>query len=832
MNNRSLSEALPLSSVADVSSPLQTEDFPSLPRKDDVRQRELAARLNQVRLARAVALLSPLQRQLLKLIPALFHCHSQGLPGYRAPFTPCGIYGFHISEKSLQTLTSLGLPLPDWDAGQPVIEGIYTMGSSGSFGQNRFSDVDIWIVHHPELGAYELQQLRDKADLISAWLMQYQLEANFYLVHPRQFTSQLDDDSPDRAMGHEHSGTAQRWLLLEEFYRSQICLAGKAVAWWPDAQPADDLLLLGDVHQQLAAEYLGAALWQLYKGLETPHKALLKVVLLEAYAAEHPKQVLLSDCLWKRTAAGDFSAGNDPYCMLYEYIAGYLTKLGDERRLELVRRCFYLKCGVRLTAKTQMVDWRFYKLKNMVEEWGWDEELLRTLDASEHWHAGQLQWFNKQLNELMIRSYQTLLKFAASRQLNSDMRIDELGMLTRKLHTYFSGDSDQIVKINLLWSEGVAEQRLRVVRGGQGFALCRMSHDRDDEGELLYQGETLAAVFAWACINGVATVETQWFRERGDSLKLDRNWQQTVRQMLPLLKGCEVKVSKQDLCNPWYFRQVLFLLNLERDPSSHWQGQEMMVDRLNANVFALGRKKQNMLGGIDILSINNWGEFHIHHYQGEQALPQALVYVAPGLKRSRSEVKLNVLCNSRRLKSQLSQTVLNYLRQAARLSHHGVSATTLMQPLQIGDKRYGLFYSTTGLVWQDLSDAKSVFQQLVKGHVVSLPRPALPDEPLATLPEAIQHYATKGVTQYFLRQDDKDVDVFVLDEDNKQEHFVQKNSDITEMVKRISHQSVFGQHHSPAGSFNMPQFFRLERVEGELTLSPFGVSNRELNGEF
>ncbi|MFC3139890.1 class I adenylate cyclase [Shewanella submarina] len=795
------------------------------------RSRDLAARLNQVRLARAQALLSPLKRQLLKLIPTLFHCHARGLPGYNGPFAPSGIFDYHISPRVLETLKSLGLPEPESPSGLPAIEGIYTMGSSGSFGQNRFSDLDVWLVHHPELGPYELQQLREKADLIGQWLMQYQLEANFYLVHPRQFTSKLDDDAPDRAMGHEHSGTAQRWLLLEEFYRSHICLAGKTVAWWPGAQAAPDLLLLGDVHQQLAGEYLGAALWQLYKGLGAPHKALLKVVLLEAYASGEAHQELLTDLLWKRTCEGDFSAGNDPYCILYELIESYLTKLGDDRRLELVRRCFYLKCGVRLTAREQSIDWRFYKLRSMVEAWGWDEELLQRLDASENWHAGQLLWFNRQLNELMIRSYQTLLKFAASRQLNSDMRIDELGMLTRKLHTYFSGDSDQLVRLNLLWSCGVAEQRLRIIHEHQ-FLLVRMQHDGDTEGELLFQGDTLAAVLAWACINGVATAQTAWFRDRGDDLIPDRRLQSLCRQILPLLPRNEIKVSKQDLCNPWYFRQVLFLLNLEQDPTGQWQGQEMMVDRLNANVLSLGQDKRNMLAGVDILSINNWGEFHIHHYQGDKALLQALVYVAPGLKRSKEEVKLDVLSHSQRLTAQLSQTVLNFLRQNARLSHHGKTATTMMQPVQIGKEQYGLFYSTTGLVWQDLSDTKSLFQQLVKGHVVSLPRPALPDEPLATLPEAIQHYATKGVTQYFLRQDGQDLDVFVLDEDNGQQHFVQKNSEIGAMVKRISHQFVFGAQHSPGIRFNMPQFFRLERVNGELTLSPFGIASRELNREF
>lgn len=803
---------------------------------DSVQFPRIAERLNRVRLARALALLTPLQRHLVRLIPVLFHHHHPKLPGYNDPLTPHGIVDYCDSPAALDACSRLQLTLPQMPLSAPALEGIYTMGSTGSFGQNIRSDIDVWLVHERELNQAELALLRDKADKLSQWFGRYQLEVNFYLVHPQQFMAEQPLLGPDIVLGHEHSGSAQRWLLLEEFYRSQICLGGKQLAWWPDAKPDSGLLTLGDVHQVPASEYLGAALWQLYKGLEKPHKALLKVLLLEAYASSYPNTVLISDLIWQRTASGDFSAGNDPYFVLYEVIERYLLQAGDQRRLEIARRCFYLKCGIRLTRPDQAKDWRYHKLQALVSNWGWDAILIAMLDNCEHWHAGQLLWFNRQLNELMLASYQTLLLFAASREMASNMRIAELGMLTRKLHTSFNSDARRLLKLNLLWSHCVAEADLVLSRAeadaANGYSLYRLNDN--SRGELLYQAGQLASVLSWACINGIATDKTRWYwqAQSDGSLTADKTLQQTVKALLQQTGGPCARVSKQDLCNPWHFTQVVMLLNMDDDPTARWQGQEIMVDYMNASVFALGRQRRNMLGSVDVLCLNNWGEYHCHHFTGDTAVLQALAFVAPGLKRAGDDVQLQVISHARKLGSQLSRSVLTLLQQAARLSRHQQSATTLLQPLQIGPIRYGLFYNTQGLAWQDLSDAKSLYQQFSRGQLLELPRPELGDNPLAGLPELVQRYAACGVTQYFLRQQGADLDVLVLDEHNLQQHYIQKDSDINAMVSQVSHQFVFDEHHAVNGRFNMPQFFHLSRVDGALSLAPFGVAPEELSREF
>lgn len=51
----------------------------------------------------------------------------------------------------------------------------------------------------------------------------------------------------------------------------------------------------------------------------------------------------------------------------------------------------------------------------------------------------------------------------------------------------------------------------------------------------------------------------------------------------------------------------MFLLNFNSDSTAQWQGQEIMVDYMNANIFSLGRDQQNMLESIDIICLNSWG---------------------------------------------------------------------------------------------------------------------------------------------------------------------------------------------------------------------------------
>lgn len=798
---------------------------------------DTARRLNRIRLARALAILSPLKRDLLRLIPLLFHYHRLDYPGYNGPLTPYGIFGYKPSESEVSACDTLGLVNPTLHlVNHPAIDGIYSMGSMSSFGQNFKSDVDIWLVYEPLLSANECQLLEEKSELISTWFSQYGFEVNIYLVYPEQFIKTADSEGEfQSSIGLEHSGSAQHWLLLEEFYRSHICFAGKTVAWWPNAKRSDELLFLGNVSQIPASEYFGASLWQLYKGLEKPHKALLKVLLLEAYASQYPQTCLVSDKVWQRTIEGDFSAENDAYFLLYESIETYLLKQGDLRRLEIVRRCFYLKCGLQLSAENQAKDWRYHKLNKLVNGWGWSNRLLQTLDHCEDWHCGQLQWFNEQLNELMLGSYQTLLQFASTQKLSKSLKLFELGLLTRKLHTYFSSDIQQIISLNRLWSNSISETDLTIIfsHNDDEYCLYRCKPEpRNFIGQrAVYRSKSKAKLMAWACLNGVSSELTSWY-EFSEGKRKSISLTKASKRLVSFFGNVQVKVSKMDFCQPWRYIKLIFLLNFNSDPTAQWQGQEVMVDYMNANIFSLGRDQQNMLESIDIICLNSWGEWHCHHYEGKFAVLDVLTFITGGIRRRASDLVIEVISCSVKLKSQFERTLGNLIQRAVRLSLQVSSSATLVYPLKVSGVEYGLFFNSKGMLYQNLNDTKELFQQLIKKKLIELPRPDLGNEPFSKVPDVIQDFATRGAIQYFLRQNGQGLDVFILNESNELEHYKQSGIDIDGLVSKVSHDHAFAELETSQQRFNLPQFFRLIRVEGRLRALPFGISVDEVDFEF
>lgn len=101
----------------------------------------------------------------------------------------------------------------------------------------------------------------------------------------------------------EDCGSTQHILLLDEFYRTAVRLAGKRILWnmvpCDEEEHYDDYVMtlyaqgvltpnewldLGGLSSLSAEEYFGASLWQLYKSIDSPYKAVLKTLLLEAYS--------------------------------------------------------------------------------------------------------------------------------------------------------------------------------------------------------------------------------------------------------------------------------------------------------------------------------------------------------------------------------------------------------------------------------------------------------------------------------------------------------------------------------------------------------------------
>lgn len=812
-------------------------------------QQELALQLNSIRVSRVLSVLPQMQQALFHLIPLMLQVNHPDLPGTLNTKTPCGIDFFSLSHHAIEACEAMSLDVPAViEMQSTAFDGVYAMGSTASFGQNPKSDIDVWLVYKSHLTSAELDLLKHKNKLMTDWFAGFDFEVNFYLVHPMQFRDSSAFES-NQSLGIEHSGTSQHWLLLEEFYRSHICLAGKTVAWWPSAtqqitEQYPHLLYLGDINSLPAAEYFGASLWQLYKGLNKPHKALLKVLLLETYASEYPNTTLITQQLWQLCEQQNFSSDNDAYLLLYYRIERYLLTQEDDNRLEIVRRCFYLKSGVLLSQLPPSGgrDWRYSKMRHLVNQWGWNPELIAMLDNSPYWHSGQLKWFNQQLSELLLTSYKNLLQFASKQALSDRMRVEELGLLARKLHSSFSDDDHILQPLNRLWSLSTAEKVLVVrycdatsrfylyrqvqTNNSASFIEARESFIGADANQVIHEADNVCSLVAWSVMNGLATFDTQWAQVGRGSHRANK-LAYLSHKLIPILHNVPV-VSKRHLCEPWFYQKIIFVVNIDEDPTVKWQGQELMFDYIDLNVLSFGRNKINMLSSVAVVCLNSWGEWQSHRFDGDTALLEAISFVVLGLKRSDDKVDLSVVSCSAKLKQPIFNQLKVLLLRCYGLMKKVSQTSTLMHQITIGEHRYGMYFNSLGMMYRKIDTA--IKKDLVENLVLA--RPELIDDPYASVPSVIQQFIATGAKQYFLRERNDILDVFVVDENNQLTQLQYPHTNMKEFVSKESHLYVFNEKKQRLPVFNMPQFFKLTRIEGELRVLPFGLSDDEMGSAF
>src|SRR5690606_23505808 len=143
------------------------------------------------------------------------------------------------------------------------------------------------------LSADEVLLLRQKCDDISRWAGTLGLEAHFFLMESEKFRL-----GEREGVSGEDCGSSQHYLLLDEFYRTGLLIAGRVPIWWlvPPAEerhynyyaetlrnkrfikPAETIDF-GTVAHLPAGEFIGAGVWQLYKAIDSPYKSVIKLLL-------------------------------------------------------------------------------------------------------------------------------------------------------------------------------------------------------------------------------------------------------------------------------------------------------------------------------------------------------------------------------------------------------------------------------------------------------------------------------------------------------------------------------------------------------------------------
>ncbi|QCR37554.1 class I adenylate cyclase [Nissabacter sp. SGAir0207] len=809
--------------------------------------------INQLRVDRALAASGPAFQQVYSLLPILLHYHHPLMPGYLDGNVPGGICLFTPDEKQSRYLADLeekiGKPLDKAPHGELPITGLYSMGSTSSIGQSESSDLDIWVCHQSWLDNEERQRLQQKCTLLEEWAASLGVEVSFFLIDENRFRH-----NESGSLGGEDCGSTQHILLLDEFYRSAVRLAGKRILWnmvpgeeephydeyvmslyAQGALTPNEWLDLGGLGTLSAEEYFGASLWQLYKSIDSPYKAVLKTLLLEAYSWEYPETQLLAMDIKRRLHDGEIvSFGLDAYCMMLARVTRYLTAIEDETRLDLVRRCFYLKVCEKLSQGRDCVGWRREILSQLVQEWGWSSEKLAILDNRNNWKIERVREAHNELLDAMMQSYRNLIRFARRNNLSVSASPQDIGVLTRKLYAAFEALPGKVTLVNPQISPDLSENDLTFIHvpigraNRTGWYLYNQAPSMDAiiSHQPLEYNRYLNKLVAWAYFNGLLTARTRLHIKGGGLCDLAKLQELVadVSQHFPLRLPAP---TPKALYSPCEIRHLAIIVNLEHDPTAAFRNQVVHFDFRKLDVFSFGQQQQCLVGSIDLLYRNSWNEVRTLHFSGEQAVLEALKTILGKMHQDAAPPEsVEVFCYSQHLRGLIGTRVQQLVSECIELR----LSSTRQDPgrfkaVRVSGQTWGLFFERLSVSVQKLENAVEFYGAISNNKLHGLSVKVESDQ--VHLPAVVDGYASEGIIQFFFEDspDDRGFNIYILDESNRVEVFHHCEGSKEELVKDVSRFYSSSHDRFTYGSsfinFNLPQFYQIVVLDGRKQVIPF-----------
>ncbi|WP_227546020.1 class I adenylate cyclase [Marinobacter fonticola] len=633
-------------------TPINLDFADGIDRKTLKRLTDRFLELNAVRVGRARLALASRQQIVLDLLPLVFHLNHPSLPGYLDHACPYGIAHYQPDGATLGAAQRLARSFRLKSAGrrQPDIQSLFLMGSPGTLGQSVASDLDVWLCHRPDLDEGGVDRLEKKAEAVSRWAATLGLELHVFVFSAEEFRQGRQRVE----VNGENCGSAQHYLLLDEFYRTSIHLAGCYPLWWliPAEREAEHDLLagqlrdfrfiradqyidLGPVPAIPDAEFLGAGVWQLYKGIDAPWKSLLKLLLIECYARNTGEGPLALDFKARVYRGMTDPDRLDPYVMLYQRLEQWLSTRAAPERLELVRQSLYLKTGIPLSRLEKAGEsWQSALLTELVGQWGWDRKRIVTLDDRQKWRAGDVQVLRRLIVSELTHSYRFLSRLARDHAIKAAIRAEDMSLLGRKLYAAFQRKAGKVELINPNIAPTLAEENLSFhhpssqpgTAPGQGWLIYRDLENPTDAfwQPVIRRSSSLVEMLVWCHCNGLLTRATRLNLRAGDSaLSLVglRGMIEVLQARLPVPDAPAPREALLEASRPL---RVLLFVNVAVDPQAALteKGLHKLSGRHDSLGFSGGR--ENLVLTLDQVTLNSWHEVSVHRYEVGDTLIQCL----------------------------------------------------------------------------------------------------------------------------------------------------------------------------------------------------------------
>ncbi|HET8707559.1 MAG TPA: class I adenylate cyclase, partial [Pseudomonadales bacterium] len=754
------------------------------------------------------------------------------------------------------------------------IYSIALMGSTGTIGHSGQSDMDIWVCYAPDVSANRVADLQEKLIAISQWADTLGLEVHFFPMNAQEFR-----EGERNSLSGEDCGSAQHYLLLDEFYRTGLLLAGRYPIWWlvPPAQeadydlittklvekkfiPAEELVDFGGVSHFPAGEFIGAGMWQLYKGIDSPYKSVLKIALTEAYAAEHPCVTSCSLRYKRAIYSGVLDLDElDPYIMVYRKLEEYLGDRGEAQRLDLVRRCLYFKAGESLSRSVQSAHrtWRRDLMEKMVREWGWDSALIEKLDNRKRWRVDRVLNERKLLVNELNHCYRFLSNFARQNQTLALISKQDMNILGRKLYAAFERKAGKIELINPGITPDLAEEQLSL-----HYVDYSEANEQNNTGAwLLYRGylkekdalgeqpikrtRGLIELLSWCYFNKLIDASTRFFIEPGKSDLSELELQQTItslQQQFPYESLEREQVAFESAAYPIH---IALYLNAGVDPMSDLTRKG--IHRLSNQTDALSYSAlhNNLALSVEQVQVNSWGEIITARYDADSAVIDCVLEYMRLLppKHDFPTPRLDIRCFCKNRAMPIASRIEALFKDIQKVFYSPdskprtrfvVEIERTLYLLQIGPQGPKASAAATPEALYDLlSETQDYFSSvIVDEHVTQLPE----------LSAMVKQVGPDRITVFYLRRA-KEVEVFIFDErgsmkryaaqfDNEQHFLVPLNL----FLKAVSYRQLNDAHISVHSAELRPVVFYelIQKSKNSFTMerrkpTPGSENSRYLN---
>ena len=819
-----------------------------------VKQRFL--NLHKLKMQRALDAITPRQKIFLELLPLLFHVNHPVLPGYVSSKTPAGIADYTPSKLSIDKAKKLGKGFVYSKRAKRVfgIESIFLMGSVGSIAYVKGSDMDLWLCHGSNLSAKELALLQEKATDIEKWADTLGLEVHFFLMNAEQFKQ-----GAATPLSSESSGSTQHHLLLEEFYRTALYVAGRYPVWWlvpPEAENnyqefVDSLLTqrfidkydvidFGGLESVPAEEFLGASFWHLYKAIDSPYKSLLKLMLMESYVDQYPNSCWAALLMKERVYKGESDVNKlDAYLILYDVLEQYFTKRNEPERLDLMRYCFYSKLNEHSSSSSKR-DWRQEVFSELLAKWDPLPDYLESSLDNKEWDISQVQQEKERLTNELTHSYRLLMRFAKERIDKSKRDSDELTLLGRKLNAAFEKRPSKLeratIKNTRIKQESKVLLKQQSLHNEQvNWVLSRL--DVNQQEQFIRQSHGLIGLLSWCVDYGVLGEKTKIALDPGESHISSREVLQTLRSVSVFFSTLPKKPADLDA---YRYKPVvtnaMLVINSGLDSMSEFTERGINLTSERSDALSFGSQRRNLVHSVDMVLRNSWNEVVVAKYDSVTGLMTCLCEIFDHKTLGATQALPTLVCtsyNSPRAMSvskriqglfkEIASVFKGYSKESSpRLVIQSARSFFIMQ---VKDRKMTAIAVTEENLLLELSAPQLVYSPVHFDSRV---------DQKGLLPVIFGHHKANITNIYYIQSSDNKAQIYILDEKGslffKEQRFVSESmllQSYKELIESIFHRRRLAAYELDDMTFDLEiECFRVEKVRQSWAIKEVFVSNK------